>query len=161
MQHLELIEAYAAGPQLLRDAVAGMSEAYLKTAPIPGKWTTLQVVAHLADFEPIHASRMKFVIAHERPLLVDGDEGAFAKSLEYADRQIENELAIIESARRQMARILRSLPATAFERPGVHTFRGLVTLRDLVQSAVDHIPHHVKFIREKRQCLGLFDPRTS
>jgi hypothetical protein len=53
-----------------------------------------------------------------------------------------------------MALILRSLPDSAWARVGVHTERGLVTLEQMNE----HIPHHVKFIHEKRQALGLPKP---
>jgi uncharacterized damage-inducible protein DinB len=139
----------------LRKAVTGLTPDQLHARPIPGKWSTLECVAHLADFEPIHASRMKYVIAHDRPLLVDGDEVRFAQSLAYQDRDLDEELAIIEVTRREMTRILQSLPDEAALRVGIHTYRGLVTLQDLLAAAVNHIPHHVKFIEEKRQALGV------
>ena len=65
-----LIDEYVAGPQTLRRAVSGMTREQLLARPIPGKWSTLEVVCHLADFEPIYADRMKRVIATERPLLL-------------------------------------------------------------------------------------------
>jgi hypothetical protein len=63
MNHDALIEQYLAGPGLLRRAVAGMTKEQLLARPIPDKWSTLQVVCHLADYEPIYADRMKRVIA--------------------------------------------------------------------------------------------------
>ncbi len=149
----ELIQTYVAGVNLVRQAVAGMSREQLLARPIPGKWSTLECVAHLADFEPIHAARMKYVIAQERPLLVDADEARFATALGYQDRQIEEELALIENTRRQLGRLLLSLPAEAGKRVGIHTYRGALTLEDLVTLAVNHIPHHVKFIVEKKAKL--------
>jgi len=151
----ELIEQYLAGASLLRQTVKGMTREQLLARPVPGKWSTLEVVAHLADFEPIHASRMKYVIALERPLLIDADEQRFISELKYHDRDINEELAIVESTRTQLARILKLLPAEAAQRPGIHSWRGLVTLTDLVGYAINHIPHHVKFIEEKRTALGL------
>jgi hypothetical protein len=41
-----LIEDYLAGPQLLRKAVAGMSQDQLVARPIPGTWSTLEVICH-------------------------------------------------------------------------------------------------------------------
>ena len=54
-----------------------------------------------------------------------------------------------------MARILRSLPAEAWARSGVHTEAGLLTLEQHLQVEVDHVPHHLKFIAEKRKALGI------
>jgi uncharacterized damage-inducible protein DinB len=151
----ELIDTYVAGAKSLRQAVAGMSREQLVARPVPGKWSSLEVVCHLADFEPILADRMKRVIALDNPSLLGADENRFAAALAYQDRDIEEELAIIERTRGQLARILRKLPAEAWNRAGVHNERGPRTLEQLLSGAVNHIPHHVKFIHEKRKALGL------
>lgn len=59
------IEDYLAGPEQLRQAIEGMTDAELDAAPIPGKWSTRQVVCHIADFEPVYADRMKWVLVEE------------------------------------------------------------------------------------------------
>jgi hypothetical protein len=33
--------------------------------------------------------------------------------------------------------------------------KGLVTLEKMIQTATNHIPHHVAFIAEKRKALGI------
>ena len=151
----ELIDSYLAGPKALRDAVAGMSREQLLARPVAEKWSTLEVVCHLADFEPILADRMKRVIAEDRPTLIGADEKQFAAKLAYHERDLDEELGIIENTRRQMARILRTLPADALARVGVHNERGPLTLEALLANATRHILHHVKFIMEKRQALGV------
>src|SRR5437773_9841885 len=104
-----LIDSYLAGSQTLRQAVAGMSREHLLARPVPGKWSTLEVVCHLADFDPIIADRMKRVIAEDRPQLIGADENRFAAALAYHERDLDEELALIEHTRGQMARILRRL----------------------------------------------------
>ena len=76
-----MIEQYLAGPGLLRGAVAGMTRDQLLARPVPGKWSTQEVVCHPADYEPIYADRMKRVIALEGPELLRGDPGLFAARL--------------------------------------------------------------------------------
>ena len=151
----ELIESYVTGSRTLRQAVAGMGREQLLAKPVPGKWSTLQVVCHLADSDQAWIHRMKRVIAEERPLLIGYDETRFANALAYDDRDVEEELGIFEQSRRQMARILRSLPPDAFARVGVHSERGLCTLEEMIEVEIDHVSHHLKFISEKRRALGL------
>src|SRR5271166_2572431 len=105
-----LTDAYLAGAQTLHQAVAGMSREQLVARPVPGKWSTLEVVCHLADFDPILADRMKRVIAEERPTLLGADENRFAAALAYHARDLDEELTIIDRTRGQLARILRTLP---------------------------------------------------
>jgi uncharacterized damage-inducible protein DinB len=151
----QLIDEYLQGPKILHKAVAGMSREQLVARPVAGKWSTLEVVCHLADFDPILADRMKRVIAEEKPMLLGADEKHFAAKLAYHDRDLEEELTIIERTRQQLARILRTLPDEALARVGVHNERGPRTLEQLLVGATNHIPHHVKFIEEKRKALGL------
>ena len=92
------------------------------------------------------------------PLLIGYDESRFSAALGYQDCNLEEELILLERMRREMARILRSLPSAAWGRPGIHSERGLVTLKEMVALEAEHIFHHVKFIQEKRRALGLKSP---
>jgi uncharacterized damage-inducible protein DinB len=154
----ELVQSYLAGIETLRRAVAGMSRNQTVARPVAGKWSTLEVVCHIADFEPIYADRMKRVIAEDQPLLLSADEVRFAAALHYEDRDLEEELQLIEKTRSQMARILRRLGPDALSRTGIYRHHGQDeprTLERLLVTITNHIPHHTKFIDEKRQALGL------
>jgi uncharacterized damage-inducible protein DinB len=150
-----LIENYLAGTQTLRRAVAGMTAEQLRARPVAGKWSTLEVVCHLADFDPILADRMKRIIAEDKPQLLGADENRFAAALAYHERDLEEELTIIERTRSQLAKILRTLPDEALARVGVHSERGPLTLERMLTMTTNHIPHHAQFIVEKRRALGL------
>ena len=151
----DLIDDYLAGPKALRQAVAGMTRDQILARPVAGKWSTLEVVCHLADFDPIMADRMKRVIAEDKPTLVGADENRFAQALVYHDRDLEEELTILERTRSQFAKILRKLPPEALQRVGIHNERGPRTLEQLLTGTTGHITHHLKFILDKRQALGL------
>src|SRR5262249_11931450 len=155
MNHDVLIEQYLAGPGVLRRAVSRMTRDQLLARPIPGKWSTQEVVCHLADYEPIYADRMKRVIALKEPELLKGDPGLFAARLTYDQRDVEDELAIIELTRKQMGRILRALKPEDFQRQGGHSRDGGLTLEVLLQRITAHIPHHVQFIEEKKRAMDM------
>jgi uncharacterized damage-inducible protein DinB len=151
----DMIESYLSGVAVLRRAVQGMSAEQVRARPVPGKWSTLEVVCHLTDFEPIYADRMKRVIAEDRPTLLGADQDLFARRLAYQERDVEEEVAIVQHTRGQMARILRTLPDEALGRVGVHNERGPLTLELLLSTITGHITHHSRFIDEKRRALGL------
>ncbi len=155
-----LIDQYRAGPAQLRKAVSGMSREQLAARPVAGKWSTLEVICHIADFEPIYADRMKRVIAEENPLLLAGDPDRFQAALAYGNREVNEELTLIETVRNQMARILKALPDSAFARTGKHSTDGPLSLAVLLERITGHIPHHVQFIEEKRRALGLAAVKT-
>lgn len=150
-----LIESYASGPTRLREALSGMSPEQLRARPIAGRWSTLEVLCHLADCEQFFADRMKRTIGMDRPLLIGADGSKYPKPLHYHDRDIEEELGLIAITRGQMARILRLLEGETWQRTAVHSETGLVTLRQLVLHAIRHQDHHLRFVAEKRKALGI------
>ena len=154
MSPAELIANYLAGPDQLKRAVAGMTPEQLRAAPIPGKWSTQQVICHLADFEPVYADRMKRAIADHEPTVMSGDPDSFAARLAYDQRNISEELELITVVRSQMGRILNSLRPEDFERRVIHNERGPLALSKLIADITNPIPHHVRFIEEKRKSLG-------
>jgi predicted metallo-beta-lactamase superfamily hydrolase len=154
----DLIEHYAHGGEKLALAIRGLTVEDLlappPTDPGVGKWTIQQVVLHLADCEGVHADRIKRVIAEDNPTLLAFDETRWAAALHYAEQSAEDAVNLVELTRRQLAIVLRKLPDSAFQRSGTHNQAGKKTLADLIQTAADHLEHHVKFIHAKRAKMG-------
>jgi uncharacterized damage-inducible protein DinB len=155
MNYQNMIEEYRAGPGILRKAMAGMTREQLLARPVPGKWSALEVVCHLADFEIVYADRMKRVIAEDEPTIFGGDPEKFAARLAYQKRDLEEELAVVEIIRRQVSRILEDLGDQDFQRHGIHSEYGPLTLETILMRVTNHIPHHVRFVEEKRKALGI------
>jgi uncharacterized damage-inducible protein DinB len=151
----QLVANYLAGTALLKKAVQGMTDEQLKARPVAGKMSTLEVVCHLVDFEPVYVERMKRAITMEKPTLLGADENAFAAKLYYHDREVNEEIALMDLTRQQMARILNKLPLDAWSREGIHNERGPMTLEKMLNTITNHVQHHVKFIEEKRAALGV------
>jgi len=153
MSYEQLINEYLAGPSKLREAIAGMTAAELAAAPVPGRWSTRQVICHIADFEPVYADRMKRVIAEHEPTMFGGDPDEFAAALAYDQRDLELDLQLIDVVRQHVAGILRTLPPEDFQRTGINSQEGPLTLETLLRRITRHIVHHIKFIEEKRAAL--------
>ncbi|MBM3982352.1 MAG: DinB family protein [Planctomycetes bacterium] len=153
----ELADQYLAGVAQLRAAVAGMTREQMLARPVAGKWSTLEVVCHIADFDPVLVDRMKRILAYgaDTPLLLIADENLFVKELKYHDRDAAEELALIEATRKQMARVIRALAPEQLQLTGNHSKKGLQTLEKVIQTATNHIAHHLPFIAEKRKALGV------
>jgi uncharacterized damage-inducible protein DinB len=157
----QLVETYLDGIRQLRQAVRGMSLEQVRAKPVAGRWSTLEVVCHLADFDAIDAHRMKRTIAEDFPTIFDCDEQLFAATLAYTQRNLEEEVALMDLTRRQMAHILTSLPESALARRCTYVVGHASQERTLewhLTRAIDHITHHTPFIMEKRRALGLGEP---
>ena len=153
MDTKEAVASYLAGPQMLRQAVAGMGRNQLIARLIPGRWSVLEVVAHLADVEVNIAHRLKRVLAEDGPGFDRFEHDRFLAALSYNSRHVDDELAIIELTRRQIARILDGSPPEAWERAGIVNGRGSRTVAQMLRGAVEHLEHHLPFVAEKREVL--------
>ena len=157
----DLISAYEKGIEELRLAVAGMTVEQLRSRPVAGKWSTLEVVCHVADCEQFFADRMKRTVAMDRPLLLGADGFRYPEPLHYQEHDLEQELDLVAVTRRQMARTLRLVAPDAWQRTAVHSETGLVTLRQLLLHAINHLRHHLRFVAEKRAAMTTPDPWRS
>ncbi len=148
-----LIEAYSRGAKLLRDAVRATPESTWDAVPIEGKWSIRQVVCHLADGEIVYADRMKRVIVEDNPTLFEADPNEYVPALYCPQRPWETELNVIETVRLHMLPILQSCNSEDFQRTGVHSVEGPMTLKTLLERITGHIPHHISFIEEKLRVM--------
>ncbi len=149
----DLVAAYQQGIEDLRTAVAGLTAEQILARPIPGKWSILEVVAHLADTEIYYTDRIERTIALERPLLMGVDERPYPQRLNYQAFDLAEQLDLFSALRRHGTRILRLQSPEAWLRVAVHSETGLVTLRQLVFQAERHVRHHLPFIAEKRAAM--------
>jgi uncharacterized damage-inducible protein DinB len=151
----KLIRDYTDVVAQLKDSVAGLTDQQRRAHPVAGKWSVHEVVCHIADFEPISTDRITRIIALDSPSLLGADESEFARSLAYEARDFDEQMTLIEVLRSHTARILRTLPESAFQRVGVHNEAGPMTLEQMIVRVTKHLPHHIAFILEKRRALGV------
>lgn len=149
-----LVQRYAGGASVLYEVISDLSIGDLVAEPVPGKWSIQQTVFHLADSDLIGSDRMKRIIAEEKPQLISFDETAFSQKLFYHELNIWWACDLFEKNRLITTEILRRLPPEGFQRTGIHSERGPVTLAELVETYVNHLEHHLNFIQEKRRALG-------
>ena len=148
------IERYATGATALAPAIAGLGKNELMAHPVPGTWSIQQIVFHLMESDLIATDRMKRIAAMDNPLLIGFDETAFGERLLHEELDIRLACELFEKNRLLTGDLLCRLPDEAFARTGVHNERGRISLQELVSGTADHLEHHLKFIRQKRELLG-------
>jgi len=159
MNTITLVEHYLAGPANLRAAVAGLSREQMIAWPIPGRWSVLEVVCHLADTDANIAHRLKRVLSEDRPSFDRVQPDLMRAALAYQARDIEEELTFFDLGRRQIARILQASPPESWDRVGVVGDRGDKTVGQMLHGAIDHVAHHLEFIVEKRHAQRVDEAR--
>jgi hypothetical protein len=140
----DTLERFRRGPELLAVVLTGVFGEETDFTAAPGKWSIRQIVAHLADSEMVGAQRFRKVIAEERPALEAFDQDAWASNLDYARKQPKNSLESFRRVRAENYELLKSVPEAAFEREGVHSERGPVSLRQLLEIYADHAESHAR-----------------
>ena len=145
MSHLaETLERFRRGPELLAVVLTGVFGEETDFTSAPGKWSIRLLIAHLADSEMVGAQRFRQVIAEDNPPLGAFDQDAWARNLDYARKQPKQSLESFRRLRAENYELLKSLPESAFERTGVHSERGPVTLRQLLETYADHAESHAR-----------------
>ena len=150
----ELLDIYEDGGRKLAKAIEHLDRNDLIAVPIPGKWSIQQLVVHLADSDLVIADRMKRVLAEDKPSLLAFDENKWVERLHYELQSAQDAVALLALNRRCMTAVLRILPDKAFKRTGIHSERGEMSLEKLLNGAISHLDHHLKFLYEKREKLG-------
>ena len=152
-----LLATYAAAPDRLVRALDGVSDAELRSHPIPGKWSIQEIAIHVSDSETVGAVRFRKVLVEDLPVLPGYDESAWAAGLRYGQRDASFRRASLHTfrnLRETTAAILGEVPTADWAREGRHPEWGAVTLRQLLELYADHGERHIEQIVERRRVLG-------
>jgi hypothetical protein len=147
---LELLERFRRGAEMVAVAMTGAAGAELDFAPAPDQWSMRQIMSHLADAEAVGVMRFRQLLAEENPKLEAWDQEAWAKNLDYNRRKTSQALETFRRNRAENYELLKPLPETAFERAGVHSERGPLTVRTLLQTYADHAESHARQLHTRR-----------
>ena len=111
--------------------------------PAPGKWSQKEIIAHLADCELVYGMRYRKIIAEPDAVLVAFDQEAWAENLRYREHPLKSALATFRILRGGNVALLKSLPAAAWKRKGLHPAYGALTLQQIVVHLADHDRNHI------------------
>jgi hypothetical protein len=146
----ELLERFRRGAELVAVSITGAAGSELDYAPAPDKWSIRQIVAHLADSEMVAGMRLRRIIAEDHPRLEAYDQNAWASNLDYARRKTSQALETFRRTRGENYELLKDLPAAAYDREGLHSERGPMSLKQLLQLMAEHAENHAAQLRTRR-----------
>ena len=112
--------------------------------PDPERFTLREIVAHLADWNPIFLNRIEQIRDEDKPFLADIDEGAIAVQNDYAHSAPHASLARFRADRATMLTTLRALPTDAWERVGHRDTIGFLTLENMATFILAHDSYHTR-----------------
>jgi hypothetical protein len=149
-QRSELLKKYKEGYAVVAAALEGATEAELDRRPARGKWTSREIVHHLADSEMTSAIRLRRLIAEDNPTIVGYDQEDYARRLHY-DRPIAASLAAFKAARDSTGELLDRLSEAEWAREGTHSESGSYSVLRWLEIYADHAHGHADQIRRARR----------
>lgn len=143
------LESLQETPATLADLVRDASDAALRNRPAPGKWSVGEIIAHLTDSELVSGYRFRSILGAENGTPIAAyDQNRWAEAGNYRESPVEPTLACFRSLREMNLRLLKSLPANAWDKYGMHAERGRESIRDLVQLVAGHDLNHLGQIKK-------------
>lgn len=146
MNKNELLESYINGYDKLAAAIQNAESEMLYFKPAENKWSTVEVIVHLADAECYANVRFRKAIAESGCTVDVYDHNAWAKLLDYQNQDIVTALALFKIIRLNNYKILSRLNDRVWDNFIMHPERGKVTLLNLLNIYVDHVHVHIKQI---------------
>jgi uncharacterized damage-inducible protein DinB len=146
-----LFAALEAAPDLFERLLAGLSPEEADRRPDPDRFTIREVMAHLADWEPVFLERMRRICREHEPVMEGYDEGQWAIDHDYAHADVAEQLRLFRERRVEMVGFLRARTPADWAREGERPEIGRVTLEALVLLVPLHDTYHVRQVVAWRQ----------
>ena len=111
--------------------------------PDPKRFTIREVLAHLADWEPIWQARIIRIRDEETPELPNVDEEQMAIDHNYAQQDPRANLLSFRKERKLLLHLLESLPDSAWDRVGIRTPGiGPISMEAMATMILGHDGYH-------------------
>jgi len=136
-----------AAPTTLAQLIAGANEDSLHRRPAPGKWSIVEIIAHLAEDELTSSWRYRQMIEHDGVQLLGFDQELWARLGDYSSWTVRDALDMYRLLRLANVALLSRLTPAEWERSGVHAERGPMTVRSLAAHMAGHDRNHIEQIK--------------
>jgi DinB superfamily len=131
----------------LFDVLKHLPEREINFKPAPDKWSIHEIVTHLADVEIQTHVRIRAILADRDPRMLYHDEMDWSVILDYTKVSLEESLEVIRLIRRVNYNLLVRLPKEYFDRRGIHSTRGELSLEQFINAYIGHVERHLNQIK--------------
>ncbi len=131
----------AATPAEIGKLIIAIGTEKENTAPVPGKWSPAEIIAHLADCELVFAFRLRQTLAEDAPMIQPFDQDKWAAT--YLGVPAKQALEVFTALRGWNLRLIGLALPEASNRPVTHPERGAMTFLTLVETMAGHDLNHL------------------
>jgi hypothetical protein len=139
-------EVLISTPSRLRQLVEGITENELTRKPAPGRWSVVEILAHLADCEVVAGWRLRSILATSGTTLQPFDQDRWAEVFKYDETPSGESLNLFEASRSGNLRLLRSVDPALLDNFGMHEERGRESVAHLIRLNAGHDLNHLRQI---------------
>jgi hypothetical protein len=136
------------GPRVIQRLLGQLPQERLDHALHPDRFTPREVLAHLADWEPIMRERIRTALTSPGAEIAAYDEGQMALDHGYAERDPWEQVELFIRERRVTAELLRALKDDDWEKVVYHPERGPQSVEDLANLLLGHDLYHIEQLTE-------------
>ncbi len=148
-----LMIALPLAPNIFSRLFDQISEARFDERQDPDRFTPREIIAHLADWEPIVRARMQSAVDNPGGPIEAFDEGKMAVDNNYRSKDIHAELANFAKERQETVTFLGLVPIEHWTQTFLHPERGPVSFSDQANMLLGHDTYHIE------QLCGFLGPK--
>ncbi len=137
----------AATPARISRLIHGLSASQLAKRPAPGKWSIREIITHLTETDLVMCCRARWIAFEKNPTLVPFDQEKWATGWEREREPLAETLERFRLIRRSQVRLFSSVGSKDWKRSGRHVERGVVTLREQLETLAGHDLNHLAQIQ--------------
>lgn len=137
------VKVQAATPAKLKRLIQGVPAAKLRKRPAPGKWSSGEILAHLADAEIATSWRIRQILSAPGIPLQAYDQDAWALAGRNEKRDARKSLELFRLLREANLALLKSLTRAEGELHGLHAERGVETIAHITRMMAGHDLNHL------------------
>lgn len=116
----------------------------LRDRPSPDKWTSAQILAHLAEAEIVWAYRFRKVLGASGEAIEAYDQNSWVKNSGYLQSDPHLALSLFQMVRKANVSWLKSLTPEQLEHFGIHSERGKESIAQMVRMMAGHDINHLQ-----------------
>lgn len=139
-----LFPSLPTGPRLLADQLSRIGAEAMDVPTHPDRFSPREVIAHLADWEPILRARMAQAVAEPGSEIQGIDEGERAIEMNYAASDPREQAQRYQEARAETIAWLQGLQPEDWSKHVMHNERGRMTVSDMANMLLGHDLYHLE-----------------
>ncbi len=140
-------------PDLIEEALQGLSDDELRRRPSPDEWSALEVCCHLRDSAEIEGQRVRRLVEEDEPAIEAWDEQELAAERNYPEDDSRRVRTALRAFWGGLAYQLEGLSDQQWERGGTHPETGPVTVRSRAEDEVEHAQAHLEQLKTVRELM--------